>query len=42
MMGVINNAMNILKVPSFVQTIVSGAIIVAALIVSNFKAGRKK
>lgn len=42
MMGVINNAMNILKVPSFVQTIVSGAIIVAALIVSNFKAGKKK
>ena len=42
MLGVINNAMNILKVPSFVQTIVSGAIIVAALIVSNFKAGRKK
>ncbi|MDY4581392.1 MAG: ABC transporter permease [Candidatus Faecousia sp.] len=42
MMGVINNAMNILKVPSFVQTIVSGAIIVAALIVSNFKASKKK
>ena len=42
MMGVINNAMNILKVSSYVQTIVSGAIIVAALIVSNMNSNRKK
>ena len=37
LMGVINNALNILKVPSYTQTIISGAIIVSAVVLSNLK-----
>jgi ribose/xylose/arabinose/galactoside ABC-type transport system permease subunit len=42
LMGVINNAMNILKVPSYIQTIITGAIIVAAVILSNINNLRRK
>jgi ribose/xylose/arabinose/galactoside ABC-type transport system permease subunit len=42
LMGVINNAMNILKVPSYIQTIITGAIIVAAVVLSNINNLRRK
>ncbi|MDR2049017.1 MAG: ABC transporter permease [Treponema sp.] len=42
LMGVINNAMNILKVPSYIQTIISGAIIVTAVVVSNINNIKRK
>ena len=35
LMGVISNAMNILQVPSYTQTIVTGVIIVSAVVLSN-------
>jgi ribose/xylose/arabinose/galactoside ABC-type transport system permease subunit len=37
LMGVINNALNILRVPSYTQVIISGAIIVSAVVLSNLK-----
>ena len=37
LMGVITNAMNILKVPTYIQTIITGAIIVSAVVLSNIK-----
>ncbi|MDR0718957.1 MAG: ABC transporter permease [Treponema sp.] len=42
LMGVINNAMNILKVPSYIQTIITGAIIVAAVVLSNINNLKRK
>lgn len=42
LMGVINNAMNILKVPTYIQTIVTGGIIVAAVVLSNVGNLRRK
>lgn len=42
LMGVINNAMNILKVPSYIQTIITGAIIVVAVVLSNINNLRRK
>jgi ribose/xylose/arabinose/galactoside ABC-type transport system permease subunit len=42
LMGVINNALNILKVPSYIQTIITGAIIVLAVVLSNINNIRRK
>lgn len=42
LMGVISNAMNILRVPSYIQTIVTGAIIVCAVVLSNINNVKKK
>jgi len=42
LMGVITNALNILKVPTYIQTIISGAIIVAAVVLSNINNIRRK
>lgn len=36
LMGVISNAMNILKVETYVQTIITGVIIVCAVVLSNY------
>ncbi len=36
LMGVISNAMNILQVETYIQTIVTGAIIVCAVVLSNY------
>lgn len=41
LMGVISNAMNILQVETYIQTIVTGAIIVGAVVLSNYN-NRKK
>jgi len=41
-MGVISNAMNILGVDNNVQTIITGAIIVAAVVLSNINNIKKK
>lgn len=42
LMGVISNAMNILKVNSYVQTIITGLIIVVAVVLSNVNNIRRK
>lgn len=42
LMGVISNAMNILGVDNNIQTIVTGAIIVGAVVLSNINNIRKK
>jgi ribose/xylose/arabinose/galactoside ABC-type transport system permease subunit len=42
LMGVINNAMNILKVPTYIQTIITGCIIVAAVVLSNINNLKRK
>lgn len=42
LMGVIRNAMNILRVPSYIQTIVTGCIIVIAVVLSNINKIKKK
>ena len=42
LMGVISNAMNILGVDNNVQTIVTGVIIVAAVVLSNLNNLKKK
>lgn len=42
LMGVISNAMNILRVDSNVQSIINGAIIVAAVVLSNINNIKKK
>lgn len=42
LMGVISNAMNILRVPTYVQTIITGCIIVAAVVLSNINNMKKK
>jgi ribose/xylose/arabinose/galactoside ABC-type transport system permease subunit len=42
LMGVITNAMNILQVPTYIQTIVTGCIIVAAVVFSNFNNFKRK
>lgn len=42
LMGVISNAMNILGVDTNVQTIITGAIIVGAVVLSNINNIRKK
>ena len=36
-MGVLSNAMNVLAVDNFVQTVISGLVIVAAVIISNIE-----
>ena len=41
-LGLVNNAMNILGVDSYVQTIVSGAIVVIAVVISNIDNMRRK
>ena len=41
-MGVLSNAMNVLAIDSFVQTVISGIVIVAAVIISNIEHLRKK
>jgi ribose/xylose/arabinose/galactoside ABC-type transport system permease subunit len=41
-MGLVNNAMNILGVDSYIQTIVSGIIVVVAVIISNLDNLRQK
>ncbi|MFC2288234.1 ABC transporter permease [Treponema lecithinolyticum] len=41
LMGVISNAMNILRVPTYIQTIITGCIIVCAVILSNINNLRK-
>jgi ribose/xylose/arabinose/galactoside ABC-type transport system permease subunit len=42
LMGVINNAMNILRVPTYIQTIITGLIIVAAVVLSNINNLKRK
>lgn len=42
LMGVISNAMNILQVETYVQTIITGAIIVSAVVLSNVNNRKKK
>lgn len=42
LMGVISNAMNILQVQTYIQTIVTGAIIVCAVVLSNINNMRRK
>lgn len=42
LMGVINNAMNILKVPTYIQTIITGLIIVMAVVLSNINNLKRK
>jgi ribose/xylose/arabinose/galactoside ABC-type transport system permease subunit len=42
LIGVISNAMNILKVPTYIQTIVTGAIIVGAVVLSNIDNLRRR
>lgn len=42
LMGIISNAMNILRVPSYIQTIVTGCIIVGAVVVSNLNNLKKR
>lgn len=42
LMGVISNAMNILQVETYIQTIITGCIIVAAVVLSNISNIRKK
>lgn len=42
LMGVISNAMNILKVETYIQTIITGVIIVAAVVLSNINNVKKK
>jgi len=41
LMGVISNAMNILRVPTYIQTVITGCIIVCAVILSNINNLRK-
>ena len=41
LMGIISNAMNILRVPTYIQTIITGCIIVCAVILSNINNLRK-
>ena len=41
LMGVINNAMNILRVPTYIQTVITGCIIVCAVVLSNINNLRK-
>ncbi len=41
-MGVLSNAMNVLAIDSFVQTVISGIVIVAAVIISNIEHLRKR
>ncbi len=41
LMGVISNAMNILSIPSYTQTVITGCIIVAAVVLSNINNIRK-
>ena len=41
-MGVLENALNVLAVDTFIQTVISGIIIVAAVVVSNFEQIRRK
>lgn len=41
LMGVISNSMNILRVPSYIQTIVTGTIIVCAVVLSNINNMKK-
>lgn len=41
-MGVLSNAMNVLAVDNFVQTVISGLVIVAAVIISNIEQIRQK
>lgn len=42
LMGVISNAMNILQVETYIQTIITGCIIVGAVVLSNINNIRKK
>jgi ribose/xylose/arabinose/galactoside ABC-type transport system permease subunit len=42
LMGVINNALNILGVPSYIQTVITGAIIVLAVVLSNINNIKRK
>lgn len=42
LMGVISNAMNILKVETYIQTIITGIIIVCAVVLSNINNVKKK
>lgn len=42
LMGVISNAMNILQVETYVQTIITGVIIVSAVVLSNYNSFAKK
>lgn len=42
LMGVISNAMNILQVETYIQTIITGAIIVCAVVLSNINNIKKK
>lgn len=42
LMGVISNAMNILQVETYIQTIITGGIIVCAVVLSNLNNMRKK
>lgn len=42
LMGVISNAMNILQVETYIQTIITGAIIVCAVVLSNLNNIRKR
>lgn len=41
-MGVISNAMNILQVETYIQTIITGGIIVSAVVLSNINNMKKK
>ena len=42
LMGVISNAMNILQVETYIQTIITGAIIVCAVVLSNINNIRRR
>jgi ribose/xylose/arabinose/galactoside ABC-type transport system permease subunit len=42
LMGVISNALNILRVPTYIQVIITGSIIVAAVVLSNINNIRRK
>ena len=42
LMGVISNAMNILQVETYIQTIITGGIIVSAVVLSNINNMKKK
>lgn len=42
LMGVISNAMNILQVETYIQTIITGSIIVCAVVLSNMNNRKKK
>ncbi len=41
-MGVLSNAMNVLAINPFIQTVVSGVVIVAAVVISNYEQIRKR